>query len=62
MGSRIGTEFEHQSSSHGLEIFTKNKSPMELESGIFGGGNAKSGHPIVMRFFYCRHSHNEAKV
>ncbi|KAF7138099.1 hypothetical protein RHSIM_Rhsim07G0133900 [Rhododendron simsii] len=49
--TRMGTEFEHHSSSPGLEIFTKSESPMELESGNFLGGNAKSGHPIVMRFF-----------
>lgn len=30
---RMGTEFEHPSSSHG---FTKNESAMELESGNFG--------------------------
>lgn len=75
----MGTE--HQSSSHGSELFAGDESPMDLESRSFGyfssnlirnfelcvmfflivvmglglgafiiGGNAKSGHPVVMRF------------
>ncbi|KAI8573563.1 hypothetical protein RHMOL_Rhmol01G0287200 [Rhododendron molle] len=61
----MGTELQHQSSSHGLEIFTKYESPMELESGNFGcihyRRKCKIRAPCCDEIFDCRHCHNEAK-
>ncbi|XP_058227198.1 E3 ubiquitin-protein ligase RZFP34-like [Rhododendron vialii] len=61
----MGTEFEHQSFSHGLEIFTKNEFSMELESVNFGcihyRRKCKIRAPNCDEIFDCRHCHNEAK-
>ncbi|KAE9445871.1 hypothetical protein C3L33_22240, partial [Rhododendron williamsianum] len=46
-----GTEFEHPSSSHGSPKMSLQWSLNPEISGAFiTGGNAKSGHPVVMRF------------